>query len=379
MAAALTAARLGVRVELVEATERIGGTMADALLHTLAGLYDSTGALLNAGLVDELLERLSRASGGSTHRRRMGRVYVHMVDPELYRDVVQAWLEEEKNITVSTQSRAVLPELAGRKLARVGLESGGDVRWLAPNAVVDATGGAAVCRGLGPDFMLAPGPTVAGGFIFRLRGVDPQAMKFPRSVGVARAIQEGVESGDLPSSCDRTWLDIGIFEDEAFVKLFVHDPESSRSAEQLREVAEQLSAFLRRLSGFERVTLSQLGRVGIRENGRARGKYVLTEADVRSGARFADAACRCAWPIEHWDAKSGLSLEYLADSYDIPLGALKAAQADNLWFAGKCLSAEPRAQASARCVGTCWAMGQAVGRATVDYLAGESKERDERC
>jgi hypothetical protein len=65
-----------------------------------------------------------------------------------------------------------------------------------------------------------------------------------------------------------------------------------------------------------------------------------------------------------------LTLEYLEDgaTYDIPLGALTADGVDNLWVAGKCLSADPRAQASARCVGTCWAMGAAVARAAVSYL-----------
>jgi hypothetical protein len=34
----------------------------------------------------------------------------------------------------------------------------------------------------------------------------------------------------------------------------------------------------------------------------------------------------------------------------------------NVWAAGKSLSAEKLAQASARVAGTCWAMGDALGR-----------------
>ena len=35
----------------------------------------------------------------------------------------------------------------------------------------------------------------------------------------------------------------------------------------------------------------------------------------------------------------------------------------NLWAAGKCLSADRYAQASARVVGSCWAKGEAAGTA----------------
>ena len=36
---------------------------------------------------------------------------------------------------------------------------------------------------------------------------------------------------------------------------------------------------------------------------------------------------------------------------------------ENLWAAGKCLSADALAHASARVAGTCWAMGEAAGKA----------------
>jgi hypothetical protein len=380
MAAALAAARLGARVEIVEGGERLGGTMANALLHTLAGLYGSAGELLNGGLAAELLERLSQASGGTARQRRMGRVYVQSVDPTLYREVVEAWVAEEQNILVSTQSVVSRPEQSRGRIGSVAVRAGARERTVTPRAVVDATGNAAVFRGLGLEYLQPSGPPVAGGLVFRLRGVEAKAVKFPRSVGIARAIQDAVSTGELPPDCERAWLDVGIFEDEAFVKLFVHSPETTGAEVRSRNAVEQLARFLRGIDGFEGVTLAQVGEIGIRENGRARGQYCLTEADVRSGASFADVACRCAWPIEHWDAAQGLTLEYLPDgvSYDIPLSALKAAGVDNLWVAGKCLSAEPRAQASARCVGTCWAMGEAVGRAAVSCLGEESRSRNER-
>jgi hypothetical protein len=49
--------------------------------------------------------------------------------------------------------------------------------------------------------------------------------------------------------------------------------------------------------------------------------------------------------------------------YQIPLRSLKVKGIENLWAAGKILSAGPLAQASARVSGSCFSMGDAVGRA----------------
>jgi len=114
---------------------------------------------------------------------------------------------------------------------------------------------------------------------------------------------------------------------------------------------------------FKNAMMRSRGQLGIRDGGRIQGEYCLTEDDVKAGQRFEDAACRASWPIEHWHPDTGISLEYLpvGQDYDIPLRCLKVKGFGNWWAIGKCLSAAPRAQASARVAGTCWAMGEAVG------------------
>jgi hypothetical protein len=63
-------------------------------------------------------------------------------------------------------------------------------------------------------------------------------------------------------------------------------------------------------------------------------------------------------------------LEYLPPGthYEIPMRALKLPGLANYWAAGKCLSADREAQASARWVGACWAMGEAAGKAAADQF-----------
>src|SRR5262245_21845570 len=105
MAAALAAARSGASVCLLEALPRLGGTVAGALIHTLGGLYDSGGELLNEGLPRELVERLSRATD-SASRRRIGRAWVFAVPPAIYQAVAQVWVEAESRIRLLCRTRA---------------------------------------------------------------------------------------------------------------------------------------------------------------------------------------------------------------------------------------------------------------------------------
>jgi hypothetical protein len=168
------------------------------------------------------------------------------------------------------------------------------------------------------------------------------------------------------------WLDVGTKLDEVYVKLFVPLPPSWQLPEfqhNLKATVEEAQAallgFLRARPGFAEARLGHCGSLGVRDGGRIRGEYCLTAADVRQGRTFADAACRAAWPIEYWHPTEGVAIEYLPPdvTYEIPLRALQVRGLRNVFAAGKCLSADVLAHASARVVGTCWAMGEAVGKA----------------
>jgi len=83
-----------------------------------------------------------------------------------------------------------------------------------------------------------------------------------------------------------------------------------------------------------------------------------------------DAVARASWPIELWEeGRLGATYEFLPDGtyYDIPLRCLQARDVDNLFVAGRCMSATHEALGSARVIGTCLATGEAVGRAAARY------------
>ena len=355
MAAAVGAARAGADVMLLEARPRLGGTVGHALIHTIGGLFDDAGERINAGLPSELIGRLSDA-GAARGKRRIGRAWVLDVCPDAYQAVTERWLAAEPRVVVRTAT----------PVQRVVWTSGDHVNAVDAagridvDAVIDSTGTAEVVRQVDPALIVDEAECAAGGLILRVRGVDPAVRAFPRGLQAVRALQRAGEDGTLPTSCAKAWIDRGIHDDEVFIKLMVPTP-----AQATGDLHTAVFDFLRRLPGFVSARLTSVGEIGIRDGGRVHGEYCLTVDDVRQARKFGDAACRAAWPIEYWDPEEGVKVEYLSAGsyYEIPLRALRVRGFTNLWVAGKCLSADRFAQASARMVGTCWAMGEAAGRA----------------
>jgi hypothetical protein len=371
LAAALSAARHGAPVVLLEAATRLGGTVTHALIHTLAGFYDAGGELINDGLCREITERLFHADP-LTARRKMGRLWVLQVCPNSYLRTVGSWIEQTPRITVLAGAAVTDAVQSGNRIVELTAScAGSTLRWT-PRAVIDATGTAELARLLDESLVTDDDHRSAGGWIFRLRGVASGALEFPRGLALVRRLREAAESGALPAECGKAWIDRGLYEDEAFVKLFVPLPPQCRDRQCRGEIVRRSQAtqtavtgFLRTLPEFALAHVSQSGSLGIRDGGRIRGQYMLTADDVRRGRKFADAVGRCSWPIEYWDPERGVSLEHLPDGkwYEIPMSSLRLPGLANYWAVGKCLSADRWAHASARVVGACWAMGEAAGKA----------------
>lgn len=90
--------------------------------------------------------------------------------------------------------------------------------------------------------------------------------------------------------------------------------------------------------------------------------------DVLKARKCAGAATFSAWPIENHSA-GDLKITYLDDdTYDIPFETLIPVSGTNLLAAGRCLSAEHEAMASARVTAQCFGMGYAVGAASALLL-----------
>ena len=122
---------------------------------------------------------------------------------------------------------------------------------------------------------------------------------------------------------------------------------------------------------------------GTRESRRLEGDYMLTECDVLGNRRFEDVVAYGGWQVDNHipgglNAKDRLPAEnYEFDgSYDIPYRCYIARDFDNLYIAGRCLSASKLGMASTRVMGTCAIGGQAIGTAAAQAVRDQCGIRD---
>lgn len=111
---------------------------------------------------------------------------------------------------------------------------------------------------------------------------------------------------------------------------------------------------------------------GKRESVRYIGDYVLTQNDIESEGIFDDVVSYGGWPMDDHNPK-GMKANKKGDSpskmypapspYGIPYRCLYSKNIDNLFFAGRNISATHGAMSSTRVMATCSILGQAVGNA----------------
>ena len=145
-----------------------------------------------------------------------------------------------------------------------------------------------------------------------------------------------------------------------------------------RQAHAYVEAFRRYMPGMENCSMTGTGpTIGIRESRKIEGRYTLSEKDVVDAVKRSDGVARGGWKPEiHRDPnKMG---EYIpvedGSYYDIPLSALQSKSYSNLYGAGRIVSSDEIAFASARVMGTCFATGQAAGvAAAMQVRYGEVK------
>jgi hypothetical protein len=87
----------------------------------------------------------------------------------------------------------------------------------------------------------------------------------------------------------------------------------------------------------------------------------LTNVAIAAGEKRSDGIARCPWPIElHSGEKPKLNWLF-RDYYEVPYGCFVPNRGESLLAAGRCLSAEHEAVASARVTAQCFSYGHAVG------------------
>ncbi len=122
---------------------------------------------------------------------------------------------------------------------------------------------------------------------------------------------------------------------------------------------------------------------GKRESRRLIGPHILTEQDILTQHSFDDSVAFGGWNLDHhpakgfWDQDSEPSFHFhIPGIYPIPLRSLYAVNVPNLFFAGRNISVTHIAMCSTRVMLTGAQMGEAVAEAVAKCLKAGSDPRD---
>ncbi len=122
--------------------------------------------------------------------------------------------------------------------------------------------------------------------------------------------------------------------------------------------------------GFEHSYISNIAdMIGVRESRRIQGKKIYTKEDILSGKRYKNPVLHADYPIDiHSYKKDSSTLEHTKVDYELPVECLKSLDFENLYIAGRNISADFSAQAALRIQTSCFSMGEAVAKDIANIL-----------
>jgi len=394
--AAVRAARLGLKVAIVELGGFFGGVATAGLVNIWHSTLDSElKKPIIAGLTTEVIERLKRRNAVDDSQVSDGVHYV-LNTAELKIELDQLVGETDvrpflhaRFVAAATQgdrvTAAVIEDKSGRRAirARVFIDATGDgdllaraglpfTQWddLQPPTTCFVTEGLAALRGADPDFDLASaafdpsdGQDIPRGFLW--------------SAGRPGASDLTMVAGTRVPGADCSDAD----------QLTRAEIEGRR---QVRVIADRW----RRLKGGQAVSVQALpAYIGIRDTRHATCLHRVTEGEVLAGERFDDAIANGSYRVDvHHSDKPGLTFRYLDGRelyvvpgkptleglwrepretnptfYQIPYRSLVPRGATNVLAAGRLVDADRGAYGALRVMVNCNQTGEAAGSAA--YLS----------
>ena len=371
-AAAVSAARLGCRVALIQDRAVLGGNGSSEVRvwpqgKTRLGLFPRLGEI-----VEELATDPSLSPGRA----------------EEFGDAKKlAIVRAEKNVTLFLNHYVYQVETqAHRVVAVIALDTRTSrIRRFTAATFADCTGHGTLGALAGADLTVKQEGHMGMSNMWRWQQTDsPQS--FPETPW---ALEMDMNDFPYPQKYHGQW-----FWESGFDKDPIRDLEYSRDW-NLRAVYGAFNA-MKNLDGKEKHTHAKLEWVayvgGTRESRQLFGDVLLSADDVVSGKRFPDGCVPTTWNIDLHYPDERYQQKYPADpyvakavfdkrvdqnqGYPVPYRCFYSRNLDNLFMAGRCISVTHEALGTVRVMKTGGMMGEVVGKAAALCAQHQCRPRD---
>ncbi|MBR3195523.1 MAG: FAD-dependent oxidoreductase [Clostridia bacterium] len=337
IAAALSAARCGSRVLLVEQSQLPGGLAIPGLVVYYLPLCDGMGNQVSFGLAEELL-RISIRHGAdgplpsafldqlSSEERKRTRFEVQF-NPWLFAIDAEAQLLKE-GIRILYDTKVCGVKKSTDRITHLILENIDGRTAVGTGAVVDATGSAFIAHLAGePCAVYAHGNVLSSWYYFLSDGKNHM-----RTFGEKRWMgevdeEELLEQIRIPGTDAQENSDVLVLSRQVMLRDFL----------ALREKPGREDAVLTMIPAMQDLRMTR------RIEGR--DKMVIASDHMRI-----DSSIGC---IGNWRRKG--------PAYEVPYGALRTRNLENLWAAGRCISTDDDMWDIARVIPPCAVTGEAAG------------------
>jgi hypothetical protein len=349
-AAAVSAARAGVKTTLVERYGYFGGLWTGGIvLIVLATHAKENGETVQTlrGVGGELLDRHTKVAGAITNRD--ARKINPTTDPEATKYFMDEMIAES-GANVLLHSWATDVVMDGNAIRGIVFESKAGRQAVLAKVVVDATGDGDIFAAAGAEFEQW---LHAIGLVHRRGNVDRADMAKLKAAGFKSL--GAVEP--LPSV---NWVNLrGPMANGLDVK------ELTRLELEHRRTIWRNIQKLRNAPGGENVFLLQNApQLGVRVTRTLAGAQKVTDTDARAGTKWPDTVAvggaqsgnHCGWPI--------------------PYGALLPKKLDGLLAAGRCICVDDKMVEDMRVIAPCLLTGHAAGAAAAVAVQSKCRPRD---
>ncbi len=407
LAAAICAARGGVKVMLMDSNGYLGGMATAGLVGPFMTSYDPNGEKqIIKGFYEEFVRRME-ADGGAIHPseclaytgysayRIAGHSHVGPFNSETFKLVAEKMCEEN-NVELLYHSTFIEPVMADNKktIESVVAAVKGGVGIIDSEIFIDCTGNADLAYLSGaptekpdevqPASLFCIIANVNKEKLEEYKSEHPLTDGQPNPMVFSDLFQKARDAGKYPvpkytlgiyESCDNTWR----VNMSRINGVDGTDPFDVTNAEiSGRKQLQIILDFLRKnIPGCENIIMTEsASQLGIRESRRIVGEYVLTEDDLHNSRIYDDNIALCGNAIDmHKSTSVAYETIKSGKPYGIPYRCLVPKNIDNLLVAGRNISCTRQALSAIRVMPPCFAMGQAAGCAAAIAISDNCKLR----